>query len=230
MALGFTGHATDAASGLTYMQQRYYDPVAMRFLSVDPEQSEFSRYSYGANNPFKFVDPDGRGVTFSFSNGATPLDALKTIAYLAQSPTATAEIAQIQNSATTYDISFSKGDDNMQYEKENRTVHVDVTSGLKVGESGAIQSPAVGAAHEISHAAEHDRIGTDALMKNSESPSTSYTDGETTVIVSKPSIEEERATRVESKIAGELKEPARAKYDDQKGTVRTCGPTSRKGC
>ncbi len=57
---GFTGHATDAASGLTYMQQRYYDPVAMRFLSVDPAQSEFNRYSYGANNPFKFVDPDGR--------------------------------------------------------------------------------------------------------------------------------------------------------------------------
>jgi RHS repeat-associated protein len=57
---GFTGHATDAASGLTYMQQRYYDPIAMRFLSVDPAQSEFNRYSYGANNPFKFVDPDGR--------------------------------------------------------------------------------------------------------------------------------------------------------------------------
>jgi len=29
---------------------------------VDPEQSEFSRYSYGANNPFKFVDPDGRAI------------------------------------------------------------------------------------------------------------------------------------------------------------------------
>ena len=57
---GFTGHATDAASGLSYMQQRYYDPIAMRFLSVDPAQSEFSRYSYGANNPYKFVDPDGR--------------------------------------------------------------------------------------------------------------------------------------------------------------------------
>jgi RHS repeat-associated protein len=57
---GFTGHATDAASGLSYMQQRYYDPIAMRFLSVDPAQSEFSRYAYGANNPYKFVDPDGR--------------------------------------------------------------------------------------------------------------------------------------------------------------------------
>jgi RHS repeat-associated protein len=59
---GFTGHATDAASGLSYMQQRYYDPIAIRFLSVDPAQSEFSRYSYGANNPYKFVDPDGRAA------------------------------------------------------------------------------------------------------------------------------------------------------------------------
>ena len=61
---GFTRHATDAASGLSYMQQRYYDPVAMRFLSVDPVAANagmgFSRYAYGANNPFKFVDPDGR--------------------------------------------------------------------------------------------------------------------------------------------------------------------------
>ncbi|MFA7321840.1 MAG: RHS repeat-associated core domain-containing protein [Dokdonella sp.] len=31
---GFTGHVTDAATGLTYMQQRYYDPLAGRFLSL----------------------------------------------------------------------------------------------------------------------------------------------------------------------------------------------------
>ena len=33
---GYTGHVQDAATGLTYMQQRYYDPVIGRFLSVDP--------------------------------------------------------------------------------------------------------------------------------------------------------------------------------------------------
>ena len=32
-ALGFTGHLNDAQTGLVYMQQRYYDPVAGRFLS-----------------------------------------------------------------------------------------------------------------------------------------------------------------------------------------------------
>jgi RHS repeat-associated protein len=63
---GFTGHVQDIDTGLTYMQQRYYDPVAGRFLSVDPlvadtnTGSSFNRFGYANNNPFKFVDPDGR--------------------------------------------------------------------------------------------------------------------------------------------------------------------------
>jgi RHS repeat-associated protein len=64
--IGFTGHVNDADTGLTYMQQRYYDPVAGRFLSIDPVTTDvntggsFNRYAYGANNPYKYVDPDGR--------------------------------------------------------------------------------------------------------------------------------------------------------------------------
>ena len=33
---GFTGHIEDSATGLTYMQARYYDPALARFLSNDP--------------------------------------------------------------------------------------------------------------------------------------------------------------------------------------------------
>jgi len=64
--IGFTGHVNDADTGLVYMQQRYYDPIAGRFLSVDPvvtdtkTGSSFNRYVYGNNNPYKFKDPDGR--------------------------------------------------------------------------------------------------------------------------------------------------------------------------
>jgi hypothetical protein len=50
------------------MQQRYYDPSFGRFLSVDPLTAyenpvgAFNGYRYGNNNPYKFVDPDGRQV------------------------------------------------------------------------------------------------------------------------------------------------------------------------
>jgi len=66
--LGFTGHMQDAQTGLIYMQQRYYDPIAGEFLSVDPVAVNtatgwnFCRYCYAANNPYKFKDPDGRIV------------------------------------------------------------------------------------------------------------------------------------------------------------------------
>jgi RHS repeat-associated protein len=63
---GYTGHVEDAATGLTYMQQRYYDPAIGRFLSVDPVTANsatganFNRYWYANNNPYRFTDPDGR--------------------------------------------------------------------------------------------------------------------------------------------------------------------------
>jgi len=65
-AIGFTGHVSDVETGLTYMQQRYYDPVAGRFLSVDPMVTDvntgnsLNRYVYANNSPYKNVDPDGR--------------------------------------------------------------------------------------------------------------------------------------------------------------------------
>ena len=62
---GYTGHVSDAATGLSYMQQRYYDPGIGRFLSVDPVTANspggaFNRYWYANNNPYRYYDPDGR--------------------------------------------------------------------------------------------------------------------------------------------------------------------------
>ena len=64
--IGYTGHVMDGLTGLTYMQQRYYDQSIGRFLSVDPVVADatngvnINRYKYAANNPYRFVDPDGR--------------------------------------------------------------------------------------------------------------------------------------------------------------------------
>ncbi len=75
---GYTGHVTDAATRLTYAQQRYYDPVMGRFLSTDPVQASdtgasFNRYWYANNNPYRFTDPDGR------STCANPTCTMSTI-------------------------------------------------------------------------------------------------------------------------------------------------------
>ncbi|GGA81523.1 hypothetical protein GCM10011521_19850 [Arenimonas soli] len=65
---GYTGHQMDAASKLVYMQQRYYDPAIGRFLSVDSLVTDpstgfnFSRYWYANDNPYSFIDPDGRAA------------------------------------------------------------------------------------------------------------------------------------------------------------------------
>jgi len=62
---GYTGHVHDAITGLTYMQQRYYDPLLGVFLSVDPVAaynspiSQFHRYRYANGNPYAFADPNG---------------------------------------------------------------------------------------------------------------------------------------------------------------------------
>ena len=63
--IGYTGHMMDGGTGLTYMQQRYYDPSIGRFFSVDPVAAResgdnFNRYAYAFNNPYLFFDPDGR--------------------------------------------------------------------------------------------------------------------------------------------------------------------------
>ncbi|MFT6734831.1 MAG: hypothetical protein ACJAS9_003033 [Polaribacter sp.] len=46
------------------MQARYYDPVIGRFYSNDPlgfrDIHSFNRYAYANNNPYKYVDPDGK--------------------------------------------------------------------------------------------------------------------------------------------------------------------------
>ncbi len=65
---GFTGKFHEEDLGLTYFGARWYDPVAGRFMGVDPVEyregdvHSFNRYAYANNNPYRFVDPDGRAA------------------------------------------------------------------------------------------------------------------------------------------------------------------------
>ena len=80
----FTSRRQDAETGFVYMGARYYDPVAGRFNSVDPvafdegNVQSHNRYAYANNNPYRYVDPDGRtpaDVGFALWDGGNFLGA-----------------------------------------------------------------------------------------------------------------------------------------------------------
>jgi RHS repeat-associated protein len=74
--VGYAGKPFDNNTGLSYMGARYYDPLLGRFTGVDPKEVDpndlhsFNRYAYANNNPYKYVDPDGRN----------PVAAITTVA------------------------------------------------------------------------------------------------------------------------------------------------------
>ncbi len=60
----FAGKEYDRETGLSYFGARFYDPLTGRFISKDPISDDFSPvthnpYPYAANNPYKYVDPNG---------------------------------------------------------------------------------------------------------------------------------------------------------------------------
>ena len=65
---GYTGHEHLVQFGLINMNARLYDAALGRFLSPDPYvqmpdfTQNFNRYSYGLNNPLKYIDKDGEFV------------------------------------------------------------------------------------------------------------------------------------------------------------------------
>jgi RHS repeat-associated protein len=62
---GFTGHESDAETGLVNMRGRLYDPRIGRFMQADPIiqlpmwSQGWNRYSYALNNPLAYTDPSG---------------------------------------------------------------------------------------------------------------------------------------------------------------------------
>jgi len=134
--LGFTGHVNDADSGFVYMQQRYYDPFAGRFLSVDPIGTDgstgksFNRYEYSRSNPYKYLDRDGRDAVIAWqANGSINISIPITFS----GPGATvANIQAIKNDIrTTWSGTYAIGG-------VNREVSVQVVEGALNGVNNSI--------------------------------------------------------------------------------------------
>ncbi len=86
----FTGHERDLASpagagdDLDYMHARHCSPITGRFLSVDPVNSAkpkvpqtWNKYAYAADNPLKYIDPDGKELRLGSGSHARALAGLR---------------------------------------------------------------------------------------------------------------------------------------------------------
>lgn len=82
----YTGHVYDGDTDLHYAQQRYYDASIGRFYSNDPILSDatkpfsLGRYTYANQNPYKYIDPDGRAIHFPFIIGIILKEVLAEVA------------------------------------------------------------------------------------------------------------------------------------------------------
>lgn len=119
---GYTGHVNDTASGLVYMQARYYDPDVARFVSTDPKPAEngrpevFSRFAYAQNNPIRFIDPDGKQSWCTPGNcgAASYLKASNDVTYFRENYDVVAEVkgAYGPGLEVNYNLSQARGEVN----------------------------------------------------------------------------------------------------------------------
>jgi len=69
----FNAKEFDEETGMYYYGARYYEPRLSLWMSCDPQQEKYPNigsYVYCANNPVRFIDPDGRQIV-----GVTKKDA-----------------------------------------------------------------------------------------------------------------------------------------------------------
>jgi RHS repeat-associated protein len=75
----YTGHEYEAEVGLYNYKARHYDPQIGRFIMPDPAAQFPSPYTYAANNPIIYLDPDG-ALSVGWMIGAGIVGAIATIA------------------------------------------------------------------------------------------------------------------------------------------------------
>ena len=84
--LWYAGKQLDPNTGLSYMGARYYSPVVGRFMGIDPVEFKednihsLNRYAYANNNPYRYVDPDGRQAQPSVYPNFDPMEYLRSLA------------------------------------------------------------------------------------------------------------------------------------------------------
>ncbi len=118
----FIGKEKDEETGLYYFGARYMDAGIGRFTQTDPvgitefdlmNPQRFNRYAYSLNNPYSYVDPDGRWILPLIVLGAAIYGILSSPT-IAETPVSATDVHQdtsdldlVINTATAVTISYT---------------------------------------------------------------------------------------------------------------------------
>ena len=199
------GYVDDRETDLYYCQSRYYDPAIGRFINADAFASTGNgvlgdnMFAYCLNNPVKYADRSGFVIVLAAGATEEQIEEYeKAIEYLKTSETAREMIEMLENSSEVFVVVFVDNNE-MTYDSGTNTIYFDINSGLILGNMKSVQSPALGLAHEMGHAAQ------DITGVINEAHGSEYY------------LEVHNLQTYETPIARELGEPIRNNYFDGSG-------------
>jgi hypothetical protein len=203
---------------VTYMPS---PTVISRWLSPDPLADKYytlSPYTFVANNPIKFIDPDGRKIVFANNVSKEFKQAFKEAVQYLKKHGVSGMLRSLQSSKETYTI--AEGEGVGTYNPKTRTITWDSNMGV-ITTNAEIMSPAAVLNHEADHANQHDQ-NPDQYNKDRKTKDDQYGNKEEKRVIE--GSEQETAQKT-----GET-EPGRVTRKDHEGTpYETTGPTSTTG-
>ena len=156
-AYKYNGKELDRTYGIDLYDYsaRYMDGALGRFTTMDPLAEKYygiSPYAYCANNPVRFVDPDGRKVYFAIGVSEAFKSQFTTAVQHLNKYGAGGMLAKLHGSENTYYISEGN---TSRFILDTKTIEWDPKMGLLTNE-GNVMSPTAILNHEIDHALQYD--------------------------------------------------------------------------